>query len=50
MKDVADEIVADAGYQSAHLVAQVVEGIVNVLYPKDDDTKDTLLQMENTTS
>ena len=50
MKDVADATVVDSGFKSAHLVAQVLEGLVNVLYPTYDDTEDNLLQMENKTS
>ena len=42
LKDVSDKIVVDAGFQSAHLVSQAVEGLTNVLQPIDNDTQDTL--------
>ena len=37
------------GFQLAHIVAQVVEGLVNVVQTTDYDTEDNLIQMENTT-
>ena len=40
----------DAGFQSATIVAQVVEGLANALQPTDKDNKDTLIQMANAAS
>ena len=39
----------DAGFQSENIVAQVVEGIADVLYPTDKDNGDNLSQMANAT-
>ena len=50
MKDVADETVTDAGFQSANLVEKVVEGLSDVLQPAENYTEDTLFQMENATN
>ena len=38
-----------AGFQSVH-ISQVLEVLANVLQLTDDDTEDTLFQMENATS
>ena len=50
LKDVSDKIVVDAGFQSAHLVAQVVEGLSKVFQTTDYDNEDTLFQMANAIS
>ena len=50
MKDVADETVVDAGFQSENIVEKLVEGIANVLNPTYNDNEDIKIQMENATS
>ena len=49
LKYVADGNMVDTYFHSANIVAQVVDGIANVLQPKDDDNKDTLIQTDNAT-
>ena len=39
----------DAVFQSENIVAQVVEGLANVLHPTDKDNGDNLSQMANAT-
>ena len=50
LTDVSDKTVAYEGFQSANIVPQVVEGIVNALQPTDNDNDYTLIQMENAIS
>ena len=50
LKYFAYEKVVDAGSQSAHFVAKVVQGIANFLQKTDDDSEETLLQISNETS
>ena len=47
LKDVADKNVADAGFQSAKCLEQVVEGLVNLLQPTDNDDEDNVIKMKN---
>ena len=50
LKDFSDKTVVDSGFQSAHIVSQVVEGLANLLNPTEDDTENTSFQMANATS
>ena len=50
MKDVADETVVDAGFQSGNIVEKVVEGIANVLQKIDEDDEYIVIEMANATS
>ena len=43
LKDADGKTVVDAGFISTHLVAQVVEGITNILQPTGDGNEGTLL-------
>ena len=43
LKGVSDETVVDTGFKSENIVSEVVEGIVNVLQPTDNDNEDTII-------
>ena len=49
LKRIAEENVVGAIFQSKNIVAQVVEGISNVLHPTDEDNDYDIIQMVNST-